>query len=193
MVPEEEQRPGGEKETKRREQRKPLTESGHCRKPEHRFKVWAFGEVRLETWRGARFPRTSWAMNKSLDFFLRAVGRHWEVSNKREWYDRSFSNNCPFQDLSGYYAGEGPTPTLAHSNPGLWLVALKGWFMRKPTGDLCVWYDQEPQESPCYKIIFFHALPLTLKSHSWFLHFSIYLFIKYAPSACFVNGIEFVR
>lgn len=43
MVPEEEQRPGGERETKRREQRKPLTESGHCRNPEHRFKLWAFG------------------------------------------------------------------------------------------------------------------------------------------------------
>lgn len=46
----EEQRPGGERETKKEKRAEDAFDRiRNCKKPECRFKVWALGEVRLET------------------------------------------------------------------------------------------------------------------------------------------------
>lgn len=60
---------------------KSLTWPEKCKKPGHRLKMMEFREIR-----NIGRSQVSKALNKGLDFFLRAVGHHWKVTNRRESY-----------------------------------------------------------------------------------------------------------
>lgn len=70
-------------------------------------------------------PRTSEAMNKSLDFFLRALGSDWKVSSRREWYDKYFRfkvTNALYRSLAIIVLTKDPPQHL------LPVVLVCGWF-----------------------------------------------------------------
>lgn len=104
-------------------------------------------DKRHEDESGFKGPCKSWT--RVWVFFLRAVGNHWNISNRRKWYYILciWNNNCLLQKPSSFYAGERPNPMLAHSSPGLWLVFLVGQFMRgfvclvclRTTGEALTW------------------------------------------------------
>ena len=120
-------------------------------------------------------------MNKSLDFFLRAMGYHWKVSNRRNWYDRYFIfevTTALYESLAVFMLAKDPTQSNACSQQSWSLAGFlsRAIYVEVNWGFVCLVWLGTPGE-PLTQNYTFHSLPSTLKPHSICFFFLCDMFV----------------